>query len=182
MRVELQPIAIRPGAVHAFGGEVLKFIGDGVLAIFPVIGRREARLRRNEKTPGAVRRANWRHARLTHARRSFGARHDVDLDLRHLVQAQHVVPIEVALLHSAALNGELRFHHGAETEADPAFHLGADHVRVDRDAAIDGADDAFDLRLAVAVAAEATAPLVPLGEHVLRGIAAPCAVFTLPDA
>src|SRR5438445_160862 len=26
------------GAGHAFGGEVLKFIGDGVLAIFPVIG------------------------------------------------------------------------------------------------------------------------------------------------
>ncbi|HWZ68192.1 MAG TPA: adenylate/guanylate cyclase domain-containing protein [Stellaceae bacterium] len=26
------------GAVHAFGGEVLKFIGDGVLAIFPVGG------------------------------------------------------------------------------------------------------------------------------------------------
>ena len=25
------------GAVHAFGGEVLKFIGDGVLAIFPVV-------------------------------------------------------------------------------------------------------------------------------------------------
>ena len=29
------------GAVHAFGGEVLKFIGDGVLAIFP-IGERDA--------------------------------------------------------------------------------------------------------------------------------------------
>jgi class 3 adenylate cyclase len=27
------------GPVHAFGGEVLKFIGDGVLAIFPVEGR-----------------------------------------------------------------------------------------------------------------------------------------------
>ena len=26
------------GSVHAFGGEVLKFIGDGVLAIFPVVG------------------------------------------------------------------------------------------------------------------------------------------------
>ena len=26
------------GAVHAFGGEVLKFIGDGLLAIFPVVG------------------------------------------------------------------------------------------------------------------------------------------------
>ena len=30
------------GAVHAFGGEVLKFIGDGVLAIFPVAGERRA--------------------------------------------------------------------------------------------------------------------------------------------
>ena len=26
------------GAVHAFGGEVLKFIGDGMLAIYPVSG------------------------------------------------------------------------------------------------------------------------------------------------
>jgi class 3 adenylate cyclase len=33
-----------------------------------------------------------------------------------------------------------------------------------------------------AVAAETTTPLVSLSEHVLRGIAAPCAVFTLPDA
>ena len=33
-----------------------------------------------------------------------------------------------------------------------------------------------------AVAAETTTSLVPLGEHVLRGIAAPCTVFTLPDA
>ena len=33
-----------------------------------------------------------------------------------------------------------------------------------------------------ALAAETTTPLVPLGEHMLRGIAAPCAVFTLPDA
>src|SRR5947209_4385528 len=33
-----------------------------------------------------------------------------------------------------------------------------------------------------AVAAQTTTPLVPLGEHVLRGIAVPCAVFTLPDA
>ena len=35
------------GAVHAFGGEVLKFIGDGILAIFPVTGGApRARLRR----------------------------------------------------------------------------------------------------------------------------------------
>jgi class 3 adenylate cyclase len=33
-----------------------------------------------------------------------------------------------------------------------------------------------------AVAAEIGTPLVPLGTHALRGIAVPCAVFTLPDA
>jgi class 3 adenylate cyclase len=32
-----------------------------------------------------------------------------------------------------------------------------------------------------AVAAETTAALIPLGEHTLRGIANPCATFTLPD-
>ena len=32
-----------------------------------------------------------------------------------------------------------------------------------------------------AVAAETDLPLVPLGAHALRGIAAPCAVFTLPE-
>jgi class 3 adenylate cyclase len=31
-----------------------------------------------------------------------------------------------------------------------------------------------------AVAAETSRPLVPLGEHVMRGIATPCPVFTLP--
>ena len=35
--------------------------------------------------------------------------------------------------------------------------------------------------ISVSVAAETTAPPVPLGEHPLRGIAAPRAVFTLPD-
>jgi class 3 adenylate cyclase len=33
-----------------------------------------------------------------------------------------------------------------------------------------------------AVTAETTAPVVPLGEQGLRGIAAPCTVVTLPDA
>ena len=34
------------GAVHAFGGEVLKFIGDGVLAMFPVTGAPAEAMRR----------------------------------------------------------------------------------------------------------------------------------------
>jgi hypothetical protein len=32
-----------------------------------------------------------------------------------------------------------------------------------------------------ALAAETETPLIPLGTHELRGIANPCAVFTLPD-
>jgi adenylate cyclase len=32
-----------------------------------------------------------------------------------------------------------------------------------------------------AFAAEVAAPLIPLGEHALRGIEAPCAVFALPE-
>jgi class 3 adenylate cyclase len=33
-----------------------------------------------------------------------------------------------------------------------------------------------------AFAAEIATPLLPLGEHALRGIPAPCTVFALPDA
>jgi adenylate cyclase len=32
-----------------------------------------------------------------------------------------------------------------------------------------------------AVAAETSATLIPLGTHALRGIASPCAVYTVPD-
>jgi adenylate cyclase len=32
-----------------------------------------------------------------------------------------------------------------------------------------------------AVATETSATLVPLGTHALRGIASPCAVYTMPD-
>jgi len=32
-----------------------------------------------------------------------------------------------------------------------------------------------------AVAAETTVSLIPLGTHALRGIASPCAIFTLPE-
>jgi hypothetical protein len=39
-----------------------------------------------------------------------------------------------------------------------------------------------DVLVTGAVAAETSAALVPLGEHRLRGIAAPCAVFILPAA
>src|SRR5829696_1403817 len=93
------------------------------------------------------RRPDRRHARLTHPGRPLGAWHDVNFHLRHFVEAQHVVTVEIALLDGAALDGDLRLHDGTKAEADPAFHLRPYDVRVYRHPAIDGADDALDLRL-----------------------------------
>ena len=93
------------------------------------------------------RRPDRRHTRLADPCRPLGAWNHVDFHLRHFVEAQHVVTVEIALLDSAARDGDLRLHDGTEAEADPAFHLGPDDVWVDRHSAIDGADDALDLRL-----------------------------------
>src|SRR3984893_14915376 len=146
------------GPVHAFGGEVLKFIGDGVLAIFPVVG-------------GAPRGACDAALRAVSAARA-GMAH---LDEARRQQGLPPLPFGAALHLGEMLWGNiggrerLRFY-----ASGPAVNL----VRrlegqarpVGRAVLISGA-----------VAAETTTPLVPLGEHVLRGIAAPCPVFTLPD-
>src|SRR5690349_19405886 len=58
------------GAVHAFGGEVLKFVGDGVLAIFP-IGEAPARLA-SDAALRAVAAAQAGMAHLNEARRQQG--------------------------------------------------------------------------------------------------------------
>ena len=145
------------GAVHAFGGEVLKFIGDGVLAIFPVsdapAGACEAALR-------AVVAARAGMAHLDSAR-----------------QAQGLAPLPFG----AALHvGEILWGNiGAVDRLDftaigPAVNL------VSR---LEGLCRPLGRSVLIsgAVAAETTMPLLALGQHLLRGIAAPCAVFTLPD-
>src|SRR5260221_82797 len=80
----------------------------------------------------------------------FGARHDVHLDPRHLVHAQRAIAVEVALRRTARLDVDLAVVERAQGEADAAFHLRADHIRIDRHAAVDGADHALDLQLAIA--------------------------------
>ena len=146
------------GAVHAFGGEVLKFIGDGVLAIFPVTGAPA------EACEAALRAVVAARAGMAH------------LDAGRQAQGLPPLPFGVALHLGEMLWGNI----GAADRLDftaigPAVNLVS---RLEglcrplgRSALISGA-----------VAAETTTPLVPLGEHALRGIAAPCAVFTLPDA
>ncbi len=146
------------GAVHAFGGEVLKFIGDGVLAIFPVTGAPA------EACEAALRAVVAARAGMAH------------LDAVRQAQGLPPLPFGAALHLGEILWGNI----GAVDRLDftaigPAVNL------VSR---LEGLCRPLGRSVLIsgAVAAETTTPLVPLGEHVLRGIAAPCAVFTLPDA
>jgi adenylate cyclase len=146
------------GAVHAFGGEVLKFIGDGVLAIFPVIGAPA------EACEAALRAVVAARAGMAH------------LDAARYVRGLPPLPFGAALHLGAMLWGNI----GAADRLDftaigPAVNL------VSR---LEGLCRPLgrSVLISSAVAAETVTPLVSLGEHVLRGIAAPCTVFTLPDA
>jgi class 3 adenylate cyclase len=150
------------GAVHAFEGEVLKFIGDGVLAIFPVAG----------DEPGAKPRACENALRAVVAARA-GMAH---LDAARRAQGLPPLPFGAALHLGEILWGNI----GAVGRLDftaigPAVNL------VSR---LEGLCRPLGRMVLIsgALAAETAMPLVPLGEHELRGIAAPCAVFTLPDA
>jgi adenylate cyclase len=145
------------GAVHAFGGEVLKFIGDGVLAIFPVTGAP------TEACDAALRAVAAARAGMAH------------LDAARQAQGLPPLPFGVALHLGEMLWGNI----GAVDRLDftaigPAVNL------VSR---LEGLCRPLGRSVLIsgAVAAETTTPLRPLGEHVLRGIAAPCAVFTVPD-
>ena len=146
------------GAVHAYGGEVLKFIGDGVLAIFPVPG-------------GSPRSACDAALKAVAAARS-GMAH---LDAARRREGLEPLPFGVALHLGAMLWGNI----GAADRLDftaigPAVNLVSrlqDLCRpLDRAVLVSGA-----------FAAQTNAPLIPLGEQALRGVAAPCAVFTVGD-
>ena len=146
------------GAVHAFGGEVLKFIGDGVLAIFPVVG-------------GTPRSACDAALRAVSAAR-IGMAH---LDEQRIRQGLPALPFGAALHLGEILWGNI----GAADRLDftaigPAVNL------VSR---LEGLCKPLRKTILVSgtFAAETEMPLVALGKHALRGIASPCLVFTLPE-
>jgi adenylate cyclase len=146
------------GSVHAFGGEVLKFMGDGVLAIFPVAG-------------GSPRNACDAALKAVAAARS-GMAH---LDQTRRRDGLARLPFGVALHLGEMLWGNI----GAADRLDftaigPAVNL------VSR---LEGLCRPLgqEILISGAFAAEAAIPLISLGEHALRGIAAPCAVFTVAD-
>jgi class 3 adenylate cyclase len=146
------------GAVHAFGGEVLKFIGDGVLAIFPVV---EASPRR--ACDAALRAASAARAGMAH--------------LNNERRNQGLPP----LAFGAALHlGEMLWGNiGAANRLDftaigPAVNLAS---------RLEGLCKPLRETVLVsgALAAETDMALGALGSHSLRGIAAPCEVFALPE-
>jgi class 3 adenylate cyclase len=147
------------GAVHAFGGEVLKFIGDGVLAIFP-IGERPASV----ACDAALRAVGAARAGMAHLDQARGR------------QGLPSLPFGLALHLGEMLWGNIGTPDRLDfTAIGRAVNL---VVRLEglcrplgRSVLISGA-----------VSAETTTALIPLGEHALRGIAAPCSVFTLPEA
>lgn len=146
------------GAVHAFGGEVLKFIGDGVLAIFPV----------GENPPSVACDATFRAVAAAKAGM---------LRLNQDREKQGLPPLAFGMaLH---LGDMLWGNIGTADRLDftaigPAVNL------VGR---LEGLCKPLGHSVLVSgsVAAQTTATLIPLGEHMLRGIAQPCAVFALPE-
>ncbi len=147
------------GAVHAFGGEVLKFIGDGVLAIFPVV----------EASPRRACEAALRAAGAAEAGMAY-------LNAERATQGLPPLAFGAALHLGEMLWGNI----GAANRLDftaigPAVNLAS---------RLEGLCKPLGRTVLVsgALAAETDMPLVALGLHKLRGIASPCEVLTLPEA
>ncbi len=146
------------GAAHAFGGEVLKFIGDGVLVIFPL----------GERSPSAACDAALSAVRAGRAR------------MAHLNQARarrNEPPLQFGL---ALHLGEMLWGNVGTADRLDFTAIGPAVNLVSR---LEGLCRPLGRGVLVsrAIAAETSPVLTPLGEHALRGIAAPCSVFTLPE-
>ena len=146
------------GPVHAFGGEVLKFIGDGVLAIFPVVG-------------GAPRAACDAALRAVSAAR---------VGMAHLDEARHQQGLQPLPFGAALHLGEMLWGNIGAADRLDFTAIGRAVNLVSR---LEGLCRPLDKAVLVSgtFAAASAVPLIPLGTHALRGIASPCAVFTVPD-
>jgi adenylate cyclase len=146
------------GAVHAFGGEVLKFIGDGVLAIFP-IGERDAAA----ACDAALRAIAAARAGMAHLDRARAA--------------QNLPPLPFG---SALHVGEMLWGNIGTADRLDFTAIGSAVNLVSR---LEGLCRPLGrtVLLSEAFAEQTTRPLIPLGEHRLRGIAEPCKVFAPRD-
>ena len=145
------------GAIHAFGGEVLKFIGDGVLAIFPIGDRPPS-----AACDAALSAVSAARAGMAHLNQQRGR------------QGLPPLPFGMALHLGEMLWGNIGTADRLDfTAIGPAVNLVSRLEGLCRPLG-------HSVLVSGAVAAETTTRLIPLGEHALRGIAMPCAVFTPP--
>jgi class 3 adenylate cyclase len=146
------------GAIHPFGGEVLKFIGDGLLAIFPLAARGAA---------GAC------DAALAAVRASReGMAH---LDAERLRAGLPPLPFGVGLHLGAVMYGNI----GAPDRLDftaigPAVNLASRIEGLCRPLGC-------PVLISEAVSTACSAELAPLGRHSVRGSTHPIALYTLPE-
>src|SRR5216683_786135 len=84
--------------------------------------------------------SNVWHRHLADPTRLLGARHDVHLHHRHLIQAQHAVVVVVRFLHAPVLEVQRAVQCRTEAKGDARFHLRDDRFGVYDGAAIDGTD------------------------------------------
>jgi adenylate cyclase len=140
-------------ALEAHGGEVLKFMGDGLLGIFPVAAGPENACR---EALAAVAEADTALGELNARRAEHG-----DPALRYGL-ALHLGEVLYGNIGSA---GRLDF-----TAIGPAVNLTARLERLARDLG-------RSVVVSAAFAARCPEPLIALGRHALRGFAEPEAVF-----
>jgi adenylate cyclase len=146
------------GAIQPFGGEVLKFIGDGLLAIFPLADRGEQAA--CDGAIAAVRAARTGMARLDDERTRAGL---------------CPLPFGIGLHLGAVMFGNI----GAPDRLDftaigPAVNMASRIEEMCRTLSC-------PMLLSKAVADRCTGKLAPLGSHPLRGIARSVELFTLPE-
>jgi adenylate cyclase len=148
------------GPVHAEGGEVLKFIGDAILAVFPIADDLD-RDRACRTALGAAEEALTDLARLNDRRRAAG---------------KSILEVGIGLHTGAVTYGNI----GAPGRLDftvigPAVNL---VTRIEELCPL--------LRRSLLASARFASPcgskLVALGRHRLKGIAAPQDIFALPEA
>ena len=144
-------------AVEAVGGQVLKFLGDGLLAVFPLQDRRPA-----EVCGQAV-------AAVTAARAVFGA-----LDQRQAAAGAPPLELDIALHLGEVLYGNV----GSTSRLDFTV-IGPAVNEASRIEALCAPLDRT-LLMSAAFAAAWEGPSVSLGFHRLRGIETPQELFTLP--
>ena len=146
------------GAIQPLGGEVLKFIGDGLLAIFP-LGQRGAE-RAARAALAAVRAARAGMARL---------------DAERIAGGLPPLPFGVALHLGPVMYGNI----GAPDRLD----FTAIGPAVNRASRIEALCRPLDCPVLISreVADRCGVALAPLGHHALRGSAETIELFTLPE-